>query len=206
MWSYEEIVADLKNRLKKERFAHTLRVMEMAQKLASFHGVCQEKARMAALLHDCGKLKNETLQKKAIEKYQLVLTPFMEQNFQLVHAPLGEQIARHRYGVTDKQILKAIRYHTAGHPKMDLLAKIIYVADVVEEGRQFDGVQTLRSMAFDHMDKACVACMDNTVMFLIQKGWMIDPVVIRARNACIQKIEEDIHEASYSNNCNRHGQ
>lgn len=193
MWTKKEIIEDLEGRLKKERLQHTFRVVEMAEKLALHYKIDVERTKMAALLHDCGKLKSKELTKEALLEYPIELSDFMKENKQLIHAVLGEKIAKERYEVKDEGILSAIRYHTVGNRDMNFLDKLIYIADIVEEGRQFEGVEELRKIAFHDIEEACIFCMDNTLRFLIGQGWMIDPQVIEARNQCIRNLKEAQH-------------
>ena len=45
---------------------------------------------------------------------------------------MGAYLAEKEAGITDPEILDAIRYHTSGRPGMTLLDKVIYVADYIE--------------------------------------------------------------------------
>jgi predicted HD superfamily hydrolase involved in NAD metabolism len=189
MWTFDEIKDDLKKRLKETRFKHTLGVVDTSIRLSKYYGYSSEKASFAALLHDCGKLKNQEMMDNAVNKYPIVIDSFMLENKQLIHAPLGEAIARKRYGVLDEDILQAIRNHTVGNINMSKLDKIIYISDIIEPSRTFDNIDYLRKLALKDLDEACIACMDNTIRFLIMKHWMIDPNVIEARNTCIQNLK-----------------
>ena len=154
--SKNEIRDDLKKRLDEKRFYHTLGVEHTAACLAMYHGVDVERADLAGLLHDCGKYGSAEKQIGKCEKYGIKLETIEIQTPSLVHAKLGAYYAQKRYGVTDDEILSAILYHTTGKPEMTLLEKIIYLADYIEPTRDFDGVEELRKLAYQDINK-CMA-------------------------------------------------
>ena len=59
-----------------------------------------------------------------------------------------------RAGVTDSAVIKAVAYHTTGRAQMSLLEKILYLADIIEPGREFDGVEKLREIAHADLERA----------------------------------------------------
>ena len=71
---------------------------------------------------------------------------------------------------------------------MTLLEKIIWLADLTEEGRNFDGVSEIRELAFIDLPKALIKGFDTTLRFLVQKGEKIDPNMIEARNSEISAM------------------
>jgi predicted HD superfamily hydrolase involved in NAD metabolism len=121
----------------------------MAAALAQRHGVDPEQARLAALLHDCG---------RGVDKGSLT------------HAITGERIAREEYGVTDEAVLQAIRRHTTLGIRATKLDKLIYLADMVEYGRRYDGVDELRRLAMENIDAACVNGLTDTILYVREKG------------------------------------
>ena len=48
---------------------------------------------------------------------------------------------------------------------MTMLEKIIYLADYIEPGRHFPGVDEVRGMADADLDKALIQSMKNTIHF-----------------------------------------
>ncbi len=132
---HKEILEKLKMTLTPERYEHSIGVAEEAVRLAETFGADVEKACLAGLLHDCAKcfpkeklldivVKNRDIW--AIDECELL-------NYKTFHAPAGVQVAEREYGITDKEILSAIRWHTLGKKNMSLLEKIIYLADKIEK-------------------------------------------------------------------------
>ena len=159
-----DIVDFLKERLQEKRLKHSFGVMEMAVKLAECHNVNVEEAEVAGLLHDCAKnMSNDELieycKKNGIEIDEVKL-----KSPGILHADVGADIAKKRFNVSDN-VVQSILYHTLANDEMTSLDKIIYIADLVEEGRVLDGIDVIRDMAFVDLDKAMLMgleyCMDN---------------------------------------------
>ncbi|KGG80182.1 phosphohydrolase [Caloranaerobacter azorensis H53214] len=186
-----EIKEKLKNYISEERFIHSIGVMETAEKLAEIYGCDKYKAQLAGLLHDCGKLKDDReLLKKAFE-FGIILDDIEDVNIALLHGPLGAEIAKSEFGIKDLEILNAIRYHTTGRENMNLLEKIIYIADCIEPNRDFPCVKTLRELAFSDLDKAILTAMGNTIKYVVDNGWILDVETIKARNFLIKKYKDN---------------
>ena len=119
----------LKEYLTRDRFIHTQGVMYTATALAMCHGEDLVKAQVAGLLHDCAKCIPTGKKLKICKKNDIALTKWEEENEALLHAKVGVYIAKKKYGITDPEILNAIRYHTTGKADMTPLEKIVYIAD-----------------------------------------------------------------------------
>ena len=160
----QEIIEDLRKRLKPSRFAHTMGVAYTAAELASLNGIYPGKAYIAGLLHDCAKnLSDEKLKKLAevsgADEEEMAVKP-------VLHAPVGAYVAKERYGVVDNEVLCAIRRHTVGAEDMSLLDAIVYVADMIEPGRKyFDGLERARALARRDIFRAAALCGKLTRSF-----------------------------------------
>ena len=91
------------------------------------------------------------------------------------------------YNIKDKEILEAIKYHTTGKEDMTILEKIVFMADAIEEGRSYPGVEEIRKKAFEDLDEGVLMCLDHNIKFLIDIGAFIDPLTLNARNYLIRK-------------------
>lgn len=181
----KKIEKQIINDIGEIRFEHSIRVKDTAIKLAKINGVDIKKAELASLFHDCGKMIDDKLLLKKVEEFDIILDKYMNENHELIHAPLGAKMAEILYGINDIEILNAIRYHTTGKKDMNILEKVIYMADYIEPGRSFDGVEDIREMAFSDIDKSMFMAFDKTIMFLIEKRQLIQPETIVARNKLI---------------------
>ena len=84
--------------------------------------------------------------------------------------------------IEDKEILSARRWHTTGKENMSKLDKIIYLADMIEPSRDFSGVEELRNVSKDDLDKAMLNALTHTIKYLLEKGCLIDINTMKARN------------------------
>jgi len=181
----KEMRAKLKKSLSETRYIHSLNVMEEAVKLAVHYNADVEKARIAGLLHDCAKNIGKDEEERLVRKYGIVTDDIQRQSSALMHSIIGMYIARDEYGVDDEEILSAIYWHTTGRPGMTLHEKIIFVADYIEPGRNFDVVKRVREYVYEDLDRCILLCTDSTIMYLIQKGKVIHPYTLDTRNDAV---------------------
>jgi len=180
-----KLMERVKSELSEERYLHSVGAMEAAADLALKNGVDAQKARVAALLHDCAKeLSVEEMLFKA-HNYKVAIDEVSMWETVLIHGPLGAKIAEHEYSVEDQEILDAIECHTTGKKNMTKLDKIIYISDYIEPYRDFEGVSELRRMAMEDLDVAVKFALDLTITDLLNTGRLIHPRTLEARNYMI---------------------
>ena len=164
------------------RFKHSIRVKDTAIKLAEIYGADREKAETAALFHDCAKIRDSEVLIKKAEEFGLELDEYMIETHELIHAPLGAKMAEDLYGISDRDVLNAIAYHTTGSEDMTILDKIIYISDYIEPMRNFPGVEEVRAMAFEDIDQAVFMALNKTIVLLINQNKLIEVNTVLARN------------------------
>lgn len=150
-----EIKLKLQKSVSNKTYEHCLRTMDEAVKLATRYNVDKEKAKIAGLLHDCGKLLNENIDN-------------------ILHSKFGSELAKSNYSVEDIDILNSIRYHTTGREAMTMLEKIVYIADKIEPYRNYPGVEEIRSLAYDDIDKAIIKSLMSTIEYVKQRNLQLD--------------------------------
>ena len=155
--------------LKENRIAHVTGVESQAVKLAMRWGADPDTAAVAGILHDITKAQNKEKQLKLCEKYGIILENAERENPALLHARTGAALARERFGISD-EIYSAIRWHTTGKPDMSTLEKIIYLADYTEPTRDFEGVEELRELSFEDLDKAMALGLEMSIEDLTERG------------------------------------
>lgn len=170
----ETALNKVRPQLTEHRYQHTLGVMESAIELANRYGADPKKAEIAAIFHDYAKFrpKDEMMQIIIEQSMDPLLLKF---NSELWHAPVGAYLTEKEAGIFDSEILDAIRYHTSGRPQMTLLDKIIYLADYIEPGRHFPGVEEVREMAKVNLTNALIQAIKNTIIFLMKKNQPVYP-------------------------------
>lgn len=187
---------ELKTMLHGEKLEHSLGVRKAAIKLADIYGCDIKKASIAGLLHDCAKNFDESKILKLCDDFGIELDNVLKMEVKLLHGPVGAEIAKRKFSVEDEEILDAIRFHTVGKAKMSLLTKIIYLADYIEPGRKFAGVNKLRELAYEYRDlnKALLLGLDRTIKRVVDKGKLLHPKTIEARNYLLIEKEHGNNE------------
>jgi predicted HD superfamily hydrolase involved in NAD metabolism len=186
----EEALSLVKQQLTEHRYQHTLGVMETAIFLAGLYGANEKKAEIAAIFHDYAKFRPKEEMKEIIVS-QGFPRDLLDYNPELWHAPVGAYLAETEAGITDREILDAIRFHTSGRPGMTLLEKIIYLADYIEPGRLFPGVDEVRELARENLDKALIKALQNTIFFLMKKNQTVYPDTFNTYNDLVKNRRID---------------
>ena len=167
----------MKEELTEDRFEHTLGVMYTAEALAMRYGVDMNKAAVAGLLHDCAKCIPNNQKIKLCKKHDIEITEMEKKNPSLLHAKLGAYMAKKAYGVSDEEILSAIRWHTTGKPDMTMLDIIIYMADYIEPNRdKAPNLREIRRLCFENIELALYEVLKGTLEYLSSKPEAIDPM------------------------------
>lgn len=178
----EDIRARLEKTLTPKRYLHSINVMHTAVQLAQRYGEDVDKAALAGLLHDCARdiMKKDAL--KLCDKYGISTDEVSRLQPELLHGRLGARLAREDYGIDCPSVLKAIECHTMGSPDMDLLCRIIFVADYIEPARTFPEASDIRKTAFEDLDRAMLLGIDSTIRYILHKGGLLHPDTVETRN------------------------
>ena len=191
--SNEALLEWLKQNLSEERFLHTQGVAETARDMAKMFNVSEEKAYLAGLLHDCAKgFSNEKLLQ--IIKDNLTIDECEMINPKTYHAPVGAYIAEKEFGVTDDEILSAIRWHTIGKLKMTDFEKVIFIADKIEnKTRPSCMINRIRpKLSFENgLDEALLECYKITINSLTDRNLKICISTIEIYNELLSKLRKN---------------
>lgn len=176
MEELERVVVGL---LKPNRVAHVLGCRDTAARLARRWGADETDAARAGLLHDITKALDGPLQLTLCREYGIVLDSFSTENPKTLHALTGSLVAERIFG-ENPNVVAAIRSHTTGKADMNLLEKIIYVADYMEPNRDFPGVEELRALSNTDIDKALKLGLEMTIQMLLQQKRTVSPASAEA--------------------------
>ena len=155
--------------VRAKRIAHIRGTEEEAVRLAARWGVDETLARRAAILHDCTKYLELDEQLALCRRFGVELDELEQRAVKLLHSKTGACMAKHIFGETE-QVYQAIFWHTTGKPDMSMAEKVIYLADYIEPTRDFDGVEPLRRLAYEDIDKALLMGMEMTIEEMKQRG------------------------------------
>ena len=190
MLTIKEMETLLEKALPRKRFEHSVAVYETALELAKIHNANMEKVAVASLLHDCGReipTRNNLMQAAALN----IEIDEVEQNQPiLLHAKIGVCLAQNKYGVTDKETLDAILYHTTGAPGMSKASMIVYLADLLEPKRGFFGIEEMRQLVKVDLEKTMMKAYALTIKYLLEHDLLIHPNCIFGRNELAVKFKK----------------
>jgi len=167
--------------LKPKRIAHVAGCEQTAVKLAGIWGADTDTAARAAILHDITKKQSFQEQLQLCEKYDIINCNAELESPEILHAKTGAAFAKDLFGISD-EICSAIRWHTTGRPAMTTLEKIVFLADTIEPGRSFPGVDELRRLSEINLDMAVGQCLKRTVEYLRSSGNPVFEDTLNAMN------------------------
>lgn len=185
MADWQGLEAALTRQLRGERLAHTYRVLETARALGARYGADEGQVSVAALMHDYAKAMRPAELLEHARRRSLIVDPAEEAQPHLLHGPVAAALLEELGLVTDPAVRDAIRYHTTGRAGMSLLEKVIWLADYIEPGRSFPGVEAIRAEAEQALDLALLHALDNSIIYVIRRGWPLHLYSVHARNALL---------------------
>lgn len=190
MMSRDEILKFLKANLRPKRVAHCLGVEKAARELARRFGCDEERAALAGLAHDCAKgLDAERMAAYAAEA-GFPMDEISRHSPQILHAPAGATLARRALGIEDPEVLGAICWHTVPKEGMSMLEKVVSVADLIEENRDYDGVEAVRRTARTDLDEAFRLSLARSIVHVAAEGLLLHPATVRVYNdLCLRAVE-----------------
>ncbi|MGM0651843.1 MAG: bis(5'-nucleosyl)-tetraphosphatase (symmetrical) YqeK [Bacillota bacterium] len=176
----------MKEKLDSELFKHCLGTAKAAAELAKRYGVDPEKVYLAGIVHDYAKpMRGDELLRIA-DQLQIPLDRITRQQHKLLHAPLGAVLLEKELEICDPDILKAVACHTTGHSKMNDFEKVLYLADYIEENRQFPGVEKIRKAAEKDLELALLTAIDTAIQSIVARRLMLHPDSVAFRNSLLK--------------------
>lgn len=165
----ETYIELLRGRLKEKRFLHSLNVAASAVELAKRFGANEDKAYIAGLLHDITKNETDENQLQIMASGGIILTETQKNNPKLWHAMSGSVYLKQTLGITDEEILGAVRWHTTGKAGMSLLEKVVFIADYISAERDYPDVDVMRHLAETSLDAAALYALKFSMRNLSEK-------------------------------------
>lgn len=184
----EEIKKRVKEKLSEKRYEHSLCVMEECARLALLYGEDIETAKKVGIAHDIAKEMTRQESKEYIKEHTTQIDK-LEKEMEIFHAAIGADIAVSQFGYT-KEMGQAIYAHTLGKYQMDRLTQILFVADSSSKDRNWNGVETLRKISNESLEKAVLYNLTMNLKRAIEMGWLIHPEAIQERNRLLIQQEK----------------
>lgn len=189
----EDIKQNLKTRLSDKRYNHSIGVMKAAKELAKLYGENEQEAEFAGLIHDIAKEMTEEEILEYLKNHDIEIDEVEKNQMRLLHSKLGASIAKEEFQAS-KKIQNAIAYHTTGNIEMDKFAKIIYLADKIEENREYEGVEELRKLAKEDLNEAILVVIESTLQKSIRTKRLIHPDTVDLRNYLLSQENTTIQK------------
>ncbi len=184
----KRIEAYIEKNFSEKRRVHTYGVKDTAIELAKQYGCDLQKTELAALFHDLYRGVPENVLNYYVTHLGLDKKYLNAPN--LSHGKIAAEMMQRDFGIDDREIIDAVSFHTTGRAGMTLLEKIIYIADAIEPGRNYPGVDELREIVKEDIDMACLVSLTRTIEYVSSEGNFLDHDTIDAK----EYLEEMIYK------------
>lgn len=186
--TYEQASTALRERQSEAAFAHSKGVADTAALLAALYGVDVEKARLAGLLHDWHRELDEDALVDHAEEAEIDVAPEELATPRLLHAKTGAHDVAREFPGIDGEVVAAIEHHTVGAPEMSELDQVVWIADMIEPGRDFAGIDDLRESAGSvSLRDLFAAAYQHSVAHLVATRRPIHPTTLAVWNALVAR-------------------
>lgn len=169
------IIKDLETKLSKKRFNHVLSVYNEALDLCSIYHIDVNKVAISSILHDINKENNLQDEEKIIKKF-INTGDFSKDLIKIPNAWHGYTASiyiQEKYNIRDQDIIEAVRFHTLGHPMMNDIAKIVYIADFIEPTRKLENLSYYRSLKGIPLNELLFIIHHDNLKYLASKNYYI---------------------------------
>jgi len=174
----------IRARLCDSRWLHSLGVAMTAQEMAKQHGGNPDQAYLAGILHDYARDLSGSELLVLARCHNLIVDEIEVLVPDLLHARVGAWLLRRERGLDDEDLLAAVECHTLGSENMSKLAKIIFLADMIEPGRRpYPALENLRRLCSTDLDEAMLVGLESTISYCLERGNLLHPLTVQARNA-----------------------
>jgi predicted HD superfamily hydrolase involved in NAD metabolism len=185
----ERVLVWLSENVSAHRLQHILGVEQMCIELARCHQIEPDKAAIAGLMHDLAKFFSPNRLLELANQNEIEIDPIFETNPHLLHADVSAIVARDEFGVSDPEILEAIRNHTLGRPQMSPLSCVVFVADALEPNRgDTPELEAMRRVSWQNLYKSVQQTCDYSLLYLLDRHKTIHPRAILTRNWALQLV------------------
>ena len=191
----ESMEEKLRGMLTPKRYIHSLGVMETAVEMAVIFGVDPEKAKLAGLLHDCAKDIDKNKMIPLCKELGVPLDATKKEQKGLIHADLGAKMLETEFGISDPEIMDAVKYHTLGRENMADLEKILYLADCIEPNRKpFEGIEELRRLSKINLNCAMLFAIERSIEYIQHKHKRLHSQTLQAQQYFLTLCKEKVTE------------
>lgn len=190
----EELKVELKEKYlykpeNEKRFVHSLGVMEISEELAKRYNTDIQRTKKSALMHDMAKVMPVESLREYIKENNLQVSENEMLAGVALHGIVAADICKKKYNFDD-EMCEAIACHTIGKEDMTILEKVIFIADKIDKTRTYEGIEDLRKLAFEDIDRAIIQNIENSIEKSIRKGTIIIERSIKTRNFILINLKK----------------
>lgn len=193
MYDVQAMQAFLKKRLSRERYNHTMNVAKECRRLAKLYGEDPDRAYFAGMVHDICKEYPREQQYDWAVKSEMGFCKEEAESWKVWHGVAGAYFLRTEFGVTDEEILRAVRFHTIARADMSLLEKIVYLGDMTSEERSYSGVDIMRKACMQSLEKGMLYAVRYSMKKQIKRCAVIPHYTLEAYNEYTLMFPEDTY-------------
>jgi len=194
MTDISKIIQQLSEMLSEKRFKHSIAVAHQAVKLAEIYNEDTNKAFIAGLVHDCCKEIPKSEQLKIINQFDIILTDIEKFEPNIWHGYAASGFITQKWGITEPEICSAVKYHTCGKGNMSVLEKIIFVADLTSEDRDYADSANIRQISYKSLDRAIYECYLYIIPFILKRTGRITQNTLDCYNCAVSQISKSEKE------------
>lgn len=185
---FDEMRGRLKDRVKPSRYMHSLGVSQTAEQLARIYGVDEDDAAIAGLLHDWDKARPVSELRDICKKYKLAGKHVRKRIPGILHSFTAPMSLKSEFPQLTQSQLQAIGRHTCGAEDMEPLDMVVFIADIIEPGRDFPDIDVLRDeVGLVSLDDLYYDTYKSTLMYLIESDMPVYPDSLKYWNTLVEK-------------------
>lgn len=193
MYDVQAMQAFLKKRLSRERYNHTMNVAKECRRLAKLYGEDPDRAYFAGMVHDICKEDPREQQYDWAVKSDMGFCREEAGSWKVWHGVAGAYFLRTQFGVTDEEVLRAVRFHTIARADMSLLEKIVYLGDMTSEERDYSGVDIMRKACMQSLEKGMLYAVRYSMKKQLKRCAVIPHYTLEAYNEYTLMFPEDTY-------------
>jgi len=169
---------------------HIHRVFKIAQELAAVHGINSERAGLAMLCHDVARAMGDEELLLRASQLDLPVSMVDHQIPILLHGPVGAEILKTEDGLADDSVYQAVYWHTTGHPSLDRLGKVVFLADKLDPQKigYYPYQPELRRLASKDLDQGILEFLTQELAARANRGELVHIAAVETRNALLTAL------------------
>ena len=169
---------------------HIHRVFKIAQELAGVHGINPERAGLAMLCHDVARAMGDEELLLRASQLDLPVSMVDHQIPLLLHGPVGAEILKTEDGLADDSVYQAVYWHTTGHPSLDRLGKVVFLADKLDPQKisYYPYQPEMRRLAANDLDQGILKFLTQELAARANRGELVHIAAVETRNALLAAL------------------